>query len=75
MSKKLGLIVLLLGVALTLATALDAFNMSHVGSPAPGLGGEGALGKWTFMRLAFLAAGLVLAVWGAYGVAKPAKKK
>ncbi len=74
MTKKLGLIVLLLGIALIVATALDAFNMSTVGEPAPGIGGVGNLGNWTFMRLAFLAAGAVLGIWGAYGMTRKEKK-
>jgi hypothetical protein len=74
MTKKLGLIVLLLGIALMVATALDAFNMSTVGQPAPGLGGVGDTGAWTTMRLAFMAAGAVLGVWGAYGLARKEKK-
>ncbi len=73
MTKKLGLIVMLLGLALMVATTLDVFNMSTVGEPAPGVGGIGDTGTWTPMRIAFLAAGAVLGIWGAYGLARKQK--
>jgi hypothetical protein len=74
MTKKLGLIVLLLGIALIVATALDLFKMSTVGDAAPGMGGSGSLGQWTLARLAFLAAGGVLGIWGAYGLVRKQKQ-
>ena len=77
MTKKMGVIVLMLGVAIIALSFVDPLNMAAVGTTAPGLGGMGSMGDWTTLRIAVMAAGAILAVWGAYGVARkqPEAKK
>jgi hypothetical protein len=75
MTRKMGMIVLMLGVAIIALSFIDPLNMGNVGASAPGLGGEGDMGDWTTLRIAVMAAGAILAVWGAYGVARKQPEK
>lgn len=71
MNKKLGLIVLILGVAIIALSFVDPLDMGATGASVI----MGPMGDWTSLRLGVMAAGAVLAVWGAYGVSKKEKKK
>jgi hypothetical protein len=71
MNKKLGLIVLILGVAIIALSFVDPLNMGATGESLL----DGGMGSWTSLRLGVMAAGAVLAVWGAYGVSRKEKKK
>lgn len=75
MNKKMGLIVLILGVAIIALAFVDPLGMGDTGPAPGGLGAEGSMGTWTTLRIAVMAAGAVLGVWGAYGVSKKEKKK
>ena len=75
MNKKLGLIVLMLGVAVIALAFVDPLGMSDTGEAPGGLGAQGSMGTWTTLRIAVLAAGAILGVWGAYGLSKKDKKK
>ncbi|MBZ0135915.1 MAG: hypothetical protein K8I27_06040 [Planctomycetes bacterium] len=75
MNKKLGLIVLILGVAIIALAFIDPMGMGSVGDAPSGIGSEGSMGTWTTLRVAVMAAGAVLGVWGAYGVARKEDKK
>ena len=75
MNKKLGLIVLILGVAIIALAFVDPLGMGDVGTAADGVGGQGSMGTWTTLRIAVMAAGAVLGVWGAYGVSRKEEKK
>jgi len=77
MSKKMGLIVLLLGVAVMIFTFVDPTGLGTTPTgAADGVGSKGALGNWPPLRIAVLSAGALLGVLGAYGLGKkaPAKK-
>jgi hypothetical protein len=76
MSKKMGLIVLILGVAIIALTYVDPLGMANTGPAPGGIGSHGSMGTWSYLRIGVMAAGAVLGVWGAYGVARkaPAKK-
>ncbi|MBK8206103.1 MAG: hypothetical protein IPK87_04810 [Planctomycetes bacterium] len=76
MSKKMGLIVLILGVVVMGAAILDLTNMADTPKgDAVGVGSEGSLGTWPPLRIAILSAGALLGVLGAYGLVKKEKKK
>ena len=75
-SKKTGLFVLLLGLAVMIFTLVDPTNMgSAPAGGSDGLGATGALGDWPLMRIAVLSAGALLGVLGAYGLSRKSEKK
>ncbi len=73
MDKKLGFIVLILGVALILAALLDVFGLS-AGFNLD-LGDFASFSEWPFSRIAILLLGVALGVWGAYSLSMKKKKK
>lgn len=75
MNKKLGLIVLILGVAIIALAFIDPLGMGNTGPAPGGIGAEGSMGTWSTLRIAVMSAGAVLGVWGAYGVSKKEEKK
>lgn len=74
MPKKTALVVLIAGLAFMVFALVDPTGLGQTGDAAPGVGSTGALGTWTMPRLALLAAGALVGVLGAYGVAKGGKK-
>lgn len=75
MSKKLGLIVLILGVAIIALAFIDPLGMGETGPAPGGIGAEGSMGTWTTLRIGVMSAGAILGIWGAYGLSKKDKKK
>ncbi|MCC6466233.1 MAG: hypothetical protein IT463_12915 [Planctomycetes bacterium] len=72
MTKKLGLIVLLLGVAIVVGALVDVFGMSSGFNLNVGVT---QFSEWPKERLGLLAVGVLLGVWGAYSLSRPGKKK
>lgn len=72
MTKKTGLIVLLLGVALVVAALVDVFGMSSGFNLD--LGDFGGFSKWPTERYALLGVGVLLACLGGYNITKKGKK-
>ncbi|MCB9933804.1 MAG: hypothetical protein H6841_10335 [Planctomycetes bacterium] len=73
MPKKTGLIVMLMGVAIIIAALVDLFGMSQGFNLD--FGGIVNLNKWPTERIALLAIGVLLGVWGAYSLSRKGKKK
>jgi hypothetical protein len=74
MTKKTGLIVLVIGVAIIGVALLDLTGLSNTPDAGTNIT-TGTLGAWPPMRLALLAAGALLGVLGAYGVVRKQEKK
>lgn len=72
MTKKTGLIVLILGVVLVVAALLDVFGMSSGFNLD--LGSAGSFSKWPLQRMALLGVGVLLACLGGYNISKKGKK-
>lgn len=75
MAKRTAVIVLLAGLAVIVLALVDPTHMGESGNAASGMGGMGDLGPWSTTRIAVLAAGALVAVWGAYGLLKAGRKK
>jgi hypothetical protein len=78
MNRRMGMIVLILGVAVIAFTFVDPTGMGNTPTAgAEGIGWAGSLGVWPPLRIGILSAGALLGILGAYGVAKkqPEAKK
>ncbi|MCA8911107.1 MAG: hypothetical protein KDB82_05355 [Planctomycetes bacterium] len=75
-SKKTGLVVVLLGLAVMVFTLVDPTHMgaTPTGS-ATGMGSTGALGHWPPLRIAVMSAGALLGILGAYSLSRKTDKK
>ncbi len=73
MTRKTGLIVLVLGVALVVAALADLFHMSSGFNLD--LGSVANFSKWPTERLALLGVGVLLACLGGYSISKQRKKR
>jgi hypothetical protein len=74
MNKNTALIVLVIGLAIIIAALVDLFGMS-AGFNLD-LGSVAQFSEWPKERIILLAAGVLVAVWGAYSLSqKRAKKK
>ena len=75
-SKKTGLVVVLLGLAVIVFTLVDPTNMGATPTGgATGVGSTGALGHWPPLRMAVMSAGALLGVLGAYALSRKQDKK
>lgn len=72
MTKKTGLIVLVLGVALVVAALVDLFGMSSGFNLK--VGDIVSFSEWPTERLALLGVGVLLACLGGYNISKKGKK-
>lgn len=72
MTKKTGMIVLVLGIALVVAALVDLFGMSQGFNLD--LGSLGSISKWPTERLALLGVGVLLACLGGYNISRKGKK-
>jgi hypothetical protein len=73
MPKKTAMIVLVIGVVIIIAALVDVFGMSDGFSLA--IGDIVSFSEWPKERLILLAAGVLIAVWGAYSLSQKRRKK
>jgi hypothetical protein len=73
MPKKTAMIVLVIGLAIIIAALVDVFGMSDGFNLD--LGDVASFSEWPAERLILLAAGVLVAVWGAYSLSQKRRKK
>jgi hypothetical protein len=73
MPKNYALIVLVIGIAIIVAALVDLFGMS-AGFNLD-LGDVASFSEWPKERIILLAAGVLIAVWGAYSLSQKRRNK